>query len=356
MPDAITLLLKISEYEVTAENQFLAQQIVHEVEHLPLALAHAGGYISVHHCLDTYLAMYQKSKAKLLASHPWSLLHDYQLSVATTIQMSLDRLSQAALDMMVVFSRLDATSIAQSIVTKAAKRQFMNVETDLPAEPLHAKTIQHAATLMSIFCPSGKWLEFEYNGIIETCQQYLLLQSSIQGGNKFHSMHRLVQMYLQVHFSGVQGHQPSQLVIRLLGSAITIGKDDEYLAFNRLLAPHLGLVELSDVVQAEDHHNFGMVWREQGNVSSMVIHFERCLALRIINSAIFDLCTLTLATTSIKHIGKHTSLGYMAKVSPNPFIQLKESSTFVPNAFSIYTCCFFHMCCTYTYHMSGDPA
>src|SRR5271170_42923 len=96
MPDAITLLLQISEYEVTADNEFLAQQIVHEVEHLPLAIAHAGGYIYVHRCLDTYLAMYHKSKARLLASRPRSLPQDYQLSVATTIQMSLDRLPQAA--------------------------------------------------------------------------------------------------------------------------------------------------------------------------------------------------------------------------------------------------------------------
>ena len=96
MPDAISLILNMANYEATAENQLLAQQIVHEVHHLPLALAHAGGYIHIHRCLDTYLETYQRSKAEFLAARPRGLTHDYQLSVATTIQMSLNRLPQAA--------------------------------------------------------------------------------------------------------------------------------------------------------------------------------------------------------------------------------------------------------------------
>jgi hypothetical protein len=227
MPDAIALLLKISKYEVTAENQFFAQQIVHEVDHLPLALAHAGGYICVHRCLDTCLDMYQKSKAKFLAICAQGLPPDYRLSVATTIQMSLDRLPQAAQDVMVLFSRLDATSIAQVIVSEAAENHFENTYANLQAEPkpLHAETIQHAKTLMSIFCPSGRWLESDFNDIITPCLKYSLLQCSTQGDIKFHSMHRLVQTYIQVHFSSVREHQPNPLVIRLLGSAALLGRD-----------------------------------------------------------------------------------------------------------------------------------
>jgi hypothetical protein len=45
--NTITLLLKISEQEVSVENQFLAKLIVDEVDHLPLVLAHAGGCIAV---------------------------------------------------------------------------------------------------------------------------------------------------------------------------------------------------------------------------------------------------------------------------------------------------------------------
>jgi hypothetical protein len=77
----------MANYEVTAENQFLAQGIVHEVGHLPLALSHAGGYIYIHRCLDTYLEMYQKSKAEFLSARPRGLPHDYRLSVARTTQI-----------------------------------------------------------------------------------------------------------------------------------------------------------------------------------------------------------------------------------------------------------------------------
>jgi tetratricopeptide (TPR) repeat protein len=280
MPDAIALLLEISKYEITSTNQLLAQQIVHEVEHLPLALAHAGGYIYLHRCLDSYLAMYQRSKAKFLAARPRSLPHDYQLSVATTIQMSLERLPAVAHDVMVIYSQLEATSIAQSIVTKAAERQFKNIYTDLAAEPLHPETIQHADTLMSIFCPSGEWLESDFNDIIEKCLQYSLLQSSTQQSNKFYSMHKLVQAYLQVNVSSVREHQPSQLIIRILGSAVTIGDEYEHLAFNHLLASHLRLVRTADVIEAEDHDNFGRVLMEHGDLQLSEMHLDRCVTLR----------------------------------------------------------------------------
>ena len=277
MPDAITLLVKIYKYEVTAENQFLAQQIVHEVDHLPLALAHAGGYNCVHRCLDTYLDMYQKSKSNFLAICAQGLLQDYRLSVATTIQMSLDRLPQAARDVMVLFSRLDATSIAQSIVTEAAGRRFKRLCT---VEALHTETIQHAKILMSIFCPSGEWLESDFNDLIARCLQYSLLQHSTQGNNKFYSMHRLVQTYLQIHCSSVQEHKASQLVVCLLGSAITIGKDYEYVEFDRLLTPHLQLMKIADVVEALDHEMFGGVLREQGNALLSVMHLDHCLTIQ----------------------------------------------------------------------------
>ena len=308
MPDAISLILSMADYEVTAENQFLAQQIVQEIDHLPLALAHAGGYIHIHRCLETYLEMYQKSKAKFLATRPQGLLYGHRLSVATTIQMSLDRLPLAARDVMVLFSHLDATSIAHSIVTRASERHFENLYTNLTEEPLHAETLEYADTLMSIFCPSGEWLESDFNDIITPCLQYSLLQCSTQGNNRFHSMHRLVQTYLQVHFSSVHGHLTSQLVIRLLGSAITVGKDYEYLAFNRLLMPHLQLVKVAEVVEAADHEMFGRVFQEQGNSLLSVTHLTHCLTRRreILGPDHPDTVrTMGNLANSYSHLGQH---------------------------------------------------
>lgn len=85
IPNCIDLLLNMSTHGITVEIQFITQQIIHKVNHLPLVLAHAGLHICVHCCLDNYLMMFLKTKAKFI-------LQDYSLSVAMTIQMSLDHL------------------------------------------------------------------------------------------------------------------------------------------------------------------------------------------------------------------------------------------------------------------------
>jgi hypothetical protein len=85
MLNCINLLLDMSTYGINVGSQFITQQIIHKVNHLLLVLAHAGQHICVHCCSDDYLMMFLKTKAKFI-------LQDYSLSVAMTIQMSLDHL------------------------------------------------------------------------------------------------------------------------------------------------------------------------------------------------------------------------------------------------------------------------
>ncbi|PVF91123.1 hypothetical protein CPB86DRAFT_792264, partial [Serendipita vermifera] len=110
LEDSITLLLETSGYEDDETNRQLSEAIAQELGCVPLALAHAGSYILLRQCLDTYLKTYRDSRSQLLA-RKFDLLHDYPHSVATTIEMSFKRLSPRTKDLLGPLCHLDARSI-----------------------------------------------------------------------------------------------------------------------------------------------------------------------------------------------------------------------------------------------------
>src|SRR6202035_1902568 len=70
--------------QVNESNQQVAQEIVHELGGLPLALEQAGAYIEEQHTtLATYLKAYRRRQADLLKKQG-RINHDYPHSVATT--------------------------------------------------------------------------------------------------------------------------------------------------------------------------------------------------------------------------------------------------------------------------------
>jgi tetratricopeptide (TPR) repeat protein len=279
--DASTLLLRLALYEDNDKNRAIADRIAETLGHLPLALAHAGGYISVHHCLSTYLDMYHKSQAKFLASRQ-VLPEDYRQSVATTIQMSLEHLSQSARGVMILFSRLDVTSIAHSVVQRAAERQFRRaavLEAEVEEMEPHLSIIEHAKALMDIFCPSGEWLESEFNDLILQCLRHSLLQVTTKEEAKFYSMHVLVQSYLQSSANDLSSYQPDHLAIRFLSAALTIDFHQRYWSFDRLLIPHMKLVQIVNVEDGIDQYYFGTTFLDQGNILLSVQYLERSLEL-----------------------------------------------------------------------------
>ena len=276
--DAVTLILTASGNEINDANKIIAHRIVDELGHLPLALAQAAGYTFVHKCLETYLDIYHESKGKLLAITSSELPSDYPSSVATTIQMSLERLPVEAQNVMRIFSRLDSTSIAHEIVSKAAKRGFKTVIWTEESK-MDLQTLRQAETLMNIFCAGGEWSEVHFNELVTKCLQYSLLRLTTQGGSKFYSMHILVQSYLRSISDPVNNFQPGSLVVRLLGSSITYDAYFDQLAFNRLVIPHIRLICIEDVVEAGDHLGFGHILGRNGNARLSSVHLERCVEL-----------------------------------------------------------------------------
>ncbi|CAG8607627.1 5764_t:CDS:2, partial [Acaulospora colombiana] len=277
LEDSTNLLLDASGYEDNEVNRTLAKDIAQELGGLPLALAHAGAYILVKQCLHTYLNTYKESHSQFLR-RKFDLPHDYPYSVAATIEMSFEKLSHQAQILLRLLSHLGPRSIPHIILEQAARRQFRSVamETGLP---LKTETLQYASTLMKIICPRGSWFTLDFDDLIEECKKYSLVNFSSEGGQMFYSIHILVQNFLQSTSGLLYSQPPGRLVARLLGSTITYSEDHEYVAFNRLLSPHLQLVNPDDVIEPGDHYGYGHVLQEMGGGKLAVSHMERCLEL-----------------------------------------------------------------------------
>ncbi|PVF92051.1 TPR-like protein [Serendipita vermifera] len=275
--EATTLLLNVSKYEDNGVNRQLSMNIAEELGCLPLAIAHAGAYIFRQQCLDTYLATYRTNPLQLLRQKV-DMPQDYPYSVAATVEMSFEKLSLRARDFLGLLSHLDARSISFTVIGMAAIRQFRHVAID-SGLPLRTNTIQYADALEDILFPQRGWITLEFYDLIEECENFSLLQSVIRDGERFHSMHILVQTFLQITCGEIRGFPSRRLVARLLSSAITIGAEWECLAFNRLLSAHLRLVKLDDMTEAGDHFGFGFVLRELGEGRLAVNHLERCMEI-----------------------------------------------------------------------------
>ncbi|KAG8756455.1 hypothetical protein FRC14_003048 [Serendipita sp. 396] len=274
MEDSITLILVASGSEDNESNRTVARDIAEELGGLPLAMAHAAAYILINNCLDTFMEIYGDSRGAFLQRNP-DLPQDYPHSVQRTIEISFHLLSPRVRDMLELFAYLDALSIPQCIIKRAARRKFAHIPQtrEIPPNP---DTVKQGDALLSVFCSNGEWNAFEFDAMIGECLNYSLLRFSIADGEKFYSMHPLVQKYLRSLSSIVHGYLARQIVVRLLASTITTGRWYEHFGFNRLLAPHVRLIRLEDVTEAGDHYGFGSVLAEVGDALGTT-HLRQCI-------------------------------------------------------------------------------
>jgi tetratricopeptide (TPR) repeat protein len=274
---SIELLLQLSSYPSNGVNRMLASQIATELGCLPLALAHAGAYISIHGSLSSYLEMYRQSQKEMMEEQPPNLPSEYDLAVAATIEVSVAQLPQQTRDILELLSHFHTASIAEEIIVRAAKRKFAHVAQYSAISP-PAEMGTYADALMKIFCPNSRWSQHEFDRLIHPCLQYSLLQSGkSKKMGRYLTMHPLVQSWLRLQPEQRVGPSKQDLIIRLLGSSVTIGEDYEYLEFNRELRQHIQSLNEKDVKHIGDKHAFQYVLHENGDFSRALDFLESCI-------------------------------------------------------------------------------
>ncbi|PVG00689.1 TPR-like protein [Serendipita vermifera] len=265
--DSVKLLLDVSGYDSNNTNAEYATAIVRTLGYLPLAIVQAAGYIYKHKCLSSYLRLFNESREKLLAQKANELPHDYNLSVATTLEISFNRLPLPSRQALCILSFLHNTSIPHQIIETASSNKFYYASgkaSDADREKLDEIKAESDA-LCRIFCPQEKWSEAEFNEIVEPCFQYSLLQSTISvNDQKFYSMHILVQSWLQTQSIPHKHHSSRLLARRMLLSVAQEGSQYQYFELHQMLLPHLRAFagQPSDTLTAmtylaEDYINLG---------------------------------------------------------------------------------------------------
>ena len=109
--------------QVSLADRQVAEQIVKEMDGLPLALDQAGAYVEETKCsLSDYLKRY-RTRCKILLARRGRSSHDHPDSVATTWSLSFERVTQqsaAAADLLRLCAFLAPDAIPEEIVTKEA--------------------------------------------------------------------------------------------------------------------------------------------------------------------------------------------------------------------------------------------
>ncbi|KAG9023239.1 hypothetical protein FS842_005799, partial [Serendipita sp. 407] len=270
---AVDLLLVASRYDFTESNELAAREIVAELGCLPLAVAHAAGYIYVNRNLSTYLELYRQNRLPILAGTHGPSAHEYNRTVAATIQLSFIQLPERSRHLMKIMAHLQVSSIAVSIFHAGAMHQFKR--RSVSGRP-QTSFLQETRILLSVLCPSGTWSEYEFNALIKPCLEYSLLRiTEGSDGTKFYSMHILVQTWLLAQKEDIDGATPECLATRLLVSAITFGEWQQNLTTMQHLMPHVKLVpSVREVRDPGAHGDFARVLHQAGDYTSALMQID----------------------------------------------------------------------------------
>jgi tetratricopeptide (TPR) repeat protein len=280
--DAIKLLLDVSGYDCTDINAANAKAIVNTLGYLPLAIVQAAGYIYKHKCLLTYIDIYNESREKILAETAKELPHGYNLSVATTLEMSFNKLPIRSQQALCVLSFLQNTSIEHEIIETAARNRFFYASGEASGADIARlnEINDESSALVKIFSPGGLWSVHEFNEIIQPCFQYSLIQRTASiNGQRFYSMHILAQTWLQIRSISAYQHSSKRLAKRLLLAVVREGSLYEHLSLHQMLLPHLGPFIGQPIGVATDDALLYRVLSDSKDDSTAMIHMTSYMEL-----------------------------------------------------------------------------
>ncbi|PVF95186.1 TPR-like protein [Serendipita vermifera] len=275
LSESVKLLLDVSGYALNDANIERATAIVMALGYLPLAIVQAAGYIFKHKCLSSYLDIYNESKEDLLSQRAKELPQGYNLSVVTTLEMSFNKLSANAKEILKILSFLHNTSIAHSIIMKAVKSNFFYASGKAKeADSGRFNDIKHESEeLCKIFCTKGKWSEAEFYNMIEPCLQYSLLHSTVtEDDHQFYSMHILVQSWLQLQSDSHDGVSPKSLAQRMLLATVDENSSYQYFDVYGTILPHLRAFSGTPHEFATDNILLYPVFFDSGNYTIAHLH------------------------------------------------------------------------------------
>ncbi|KAJ7081522.1 hypothetical protein C8R44DRAFT_862719 [Mycena epipterygia] len=272
--DAVDLLLRSAGQETTDNNKIAAVQIVKVLHYLPLAIIQAGAFVSKSGDLDSYLALYEQNRARLLSQKPAQSHDNYAWTVYTTWQISFDQLSQPAATFLQLCSLLHHQGISEQIFKNAATYKFG------PSSPSKEELQMPLKFLSQFLGPDGMWDSFCFIDMMNEVRAYSLINFHPQ--QKMFSMHPLVHDWTRSTLLNKESYH--HCMVAMLGMSLARLSQGEFQLASLWIQPHIDfLLQDNSNVIPDFRHEFVKiyVWGEKlkkvENLQAAVVQKRRDL-------------------------------------------------------------------------------
>ncbi|KAJ7101190.1 hypothetical protein C8R44DRAFT_946677 [Mycena epipterygia] len=249
--DAVDLLLRSAGEEATDDNKTAAVQIVKVLHYLPLAIVQAGAFISKSGDLDSYLALYEQNRARLLSQKPVQSHDNYAWTVYTTWQISFNQLSQPAATFLQFCSLLHHQGISEQIFKNAATYKFG------PSSPSKEELHIPLEFLSQFLGPDGVWDSFCFMDMTNEVRAYSLINFHPQ--KKIFSMHPLVHDWTQSILSNKESYH--HCMVAIVGMSVAGISDGDLQLASLWMQPHIdSLIQDNSIVTPDFRHEYGKIY------------------------------------------------------------------------------------------------
>ncbi|KAJ6532237.1 hypothetical protein DFH09DRAFT_1284678 [Mycena vulgaris] len=231
LEDSVDLLLSAARHDTgDPGNRRIGKQLVERLHCFPLAVAQAGAYISSSRALQKYLDLYESTtkRIQLLSQRP--LQSDFEWSVYTTWQISLEQLSPRAVELLQLCSFLHHDGITEEIFQKAASYQ---ISANGPIETELSKPLEFLAGFGETLL--NRWDSLKFITLTDELGRYSLIEFQAASRNIAFSIHPLVHEWCRTIVN--EDAHTEICVHRLLG--MSISSNTASFRFNHQIFPHL---------------------------------------------------------------------------------------------------------------------
>ncbi|KAJ7111244.1 hypothetical protein C8R44DRAFT_677721 [Mycena epipterygia] len=243
--DAVDLLLRSAVQDTTVQNKTTAGEIV--LHYLPLAIIQAGAFISKSGALNSYLALYECNRARLLSERPAQLHDDYAWTVYTTWQISFQQLGPPAAMFLQLCSLLHHQGISEQIFKNAMNYRFgasspSKDELQIPLE-----------FLAQFLGPDGVWDPLCFMDVTNQVRAYSLID--FDSKKNLFSIHPLVHDWTRSTLSDKDSYQ--HCMVAIVGMSLTGLSEQDTEQASLWMLPHIDfLIQGSSNIVPDFRHEY----------------------------------------------------------------------------------------------------
>ena len=255
--DAITLLLKASLLDTSAEHQQAAKNIVNELGCIPLAIDHAGAYIEAGKCdINKYLKRLSSHHQTLMSDASFKGASNYDRTVYGTWDLSFKEIekrasgqstiqvAQAAILILQICAFYHHSNISKNIFQSAAKGSREHVFHGVTAEklPQACHTITSLDHTLLALDNDGHWDDFIFEEGISVLLSFSLMKRG--QSSEMLSIHPLVHCWSREQMSKSDQQRTYEIGGSILSSAVPWEYTSHDYGLHQLIFPHIKANEL----------------------------------------------------------------------------------------------------------------